>query len=79
MITRITQSMPPIGRHEHPPSHDDGRPNQPARVKSASTAFTPIVTHTIRRKEWSGGSTGCAASGRGGSWSPGMVGLTCAR
>ncbi len=78
-ITRTTQSMPPIGRHEHPPSHDVGRPNHPASVNSTSTALTPIVIQTITRREWSGGATGSMASGRGGSWSPGMVDITCAR
>ncbi len=51
MITRTTQSIPPIGRQEQPPSHDDGRPNHPARVNSPSTALTPIVTQTIARNE----------------------------
>ena len=40
---------------------------------------TPIVIQTVTRKGWSGASTGCAASGRGGSWSPGVVDITCAR
>ena len=33
--------MPPIGRQEHPPAHDVGRPNHPASVKTASMALHP--------------------------------------